>query len=1201
MKGKKKYIMPLLLAGVTASSVVVDVQQNMTAIAAEKEEINTTNVQVSGGFRDGDGNVQSSFGVGKIYVPYISYNDNTPDTDYSECGEGKSYDFKVFKGSTELPDTVWGSDTKGKYFVADYEGYYTVKVIDLNAEEEYNVVHELKVLVEKEDAVINLPVNSVHVIPARVPSKLEGLPNTPAEIKVPAPTVTMDGEDEAVKVSTLGDDFKVSLISPSGTPTPLAWGDTDKTYYSIPKDLISEVGTYQIAYVLSKGTAVISRLETNFVVVNPSKFDLSDLNLSMSILSSVPTTGNINSKVKLPNVRVTDSPSSLDAINCHLAITVKNLTTKKVFEVTYEDGNYYFTPTEKGYYIVQYKASIGLFGEETVTVTPDQTIEVKDTEKPVLRPTYEYTTDEGTTVNGRTTKKILTVNGENVDTLYEAVKSTGITREDFVDKLLKNREVAIPSAVVLDQVDSNGANYANVVLPAIYATDNYDHFNEMTYRRVHVTPGSSINPIYTDKENQVDDYTKTYTAKITEPGLNKFRYKVTDSSGNTLGDITYEVMAYASKDELKDGKTTLDFVVGKKSVSNLDKTLTFDKPIVTDTYDKKVEVKTFYKLQTGSSFGSEIELTEDNINDDKKYEIDLTKLNNDVTGIQIIVKAYVDGALANTRTAFTGKDANKDIEVVFAESDIPLVNVLNSKNDTVAPVFSIDTSWESQLLSLNREYLYDYDEEHDTTAVLGINANGLATSDALATTPIDATLKIAPFDQGNDIITIPTVKFTDSYDKNMKISLTITDAEGSEVLKDTNETVTMDDTTPGSYIYTVEGAKLKLNSSGIYTVTFKAEDVGGNVTIKNFGIRVNDKTAPTIVISEESSFGKQIEVNDPYTFPTPKLIIKNGQTDNNASFKITVKALGGAKIKSQSKTEFTPASEGTFQIIYSATSSIGGMTTTIEDTSFCVTAKATKKPTIDIYENTAFPYLVSEFKKDTNKNFMTIKIPNASATDHQINDETDVTISISGPNGIKPEVKNDTTLASKYFEATAEGEYKVTYSAVSKFGVEADPIVKTIKLGDCDAPTIEWSNATETVELDKPLELYWSDLILDDGVKTDASVLEDNLSFTLTTQSGNTVERDVEASVEGQKYVWKMPETGKYTLTIKTKDGAKNESIKTYYIEVPEEEAEEETISPALGTVLVVLSVVVLAGVVVYFVASSKKKGKATRPSRKKK
>ena len=89
---------------------------------------------------------------------------------------------------------------------------------------------------------------------------------------------------------------------------------------------------------------------------------------------------------------------------------------------------------------------------------------------------------------------------------------------------------------------------------------------------------------------------------------------------------------------------------------------------------------------------------------------------------------------------------------------------------------------------------------------------------------------------------------------------------------------------------------------------------------------------------------------------------------------------------------------------------------------------------------------------------------------------------------------------------------------------------------------------------------------------------------------------------DGQNYKWKLTETGSYTLSVAVKDEAGMTNTYKYTIEVPSEEAEDKTVSPVVGTVLVVVSVVILAGVVIYFVISSRKKAtaKVTRTRKKK-
>ena len=77
------------------------------------------------------------------------------------------------------------------------------------------------------------------------------------------------------------------------------------------------------------------------------------------------------------------------------------------------------------------------------------------------------------------------------------------------------------------------------------------------------------------------------------------------------------------------------------------------------------------------------------------------------------------------------------------------------------------------------------------------------------------------------------------------------------------------------------------------------------------------------------------------------------------------------------------------------------------------------------------------------------------------------------------------------------------------------------------------------------------------------------------------------------EYKWTFNQTGDYTLQIVIRDEAGNtNSSYSYKINVPADKTEEETISPVVGTILIVLSVLLCAGVVTYFVVSNLRKGK---------
>ena len=205
MRGKK-YIVPLLLAGATASGYVANIEQSVS-VSAEESVMNTVEVSIEGGFKDSSNNTQTSFGLGNVYLPVVKVN-GVLDSDYSKLGV--TYDFNIKRGSDKSEYVKDANKNNAPYFNAQYEGYYTVTIVTLkevdvpnpNGEgtikdyQEDKVIDKLSVLVTKGDAVINLPVNSKYVIPAKMPVGQTNL-------KIAAPTVTIGDDEEETKANEL--------------------------------------------------------------------------------------------------------------------------------------------------------------------------------------------------------------------------------------------------------------------------------------------------------------------------------------------------------------------------------------------------------------------------------------------------------------------------------------------------------------------------------------------------------------------------------------------------------------------------------------------------------------------------------------------------------------------------------------------------------------------------------------------------------------------------------------------------------------------------------------------------------------------------------------------------------------------------------------------------------------------------------------
>lgn len=1151
MKDKKKFIVPLLLAGVTATGVVanvVDIKQQQMQVKASESLTDVKGAElIVGAFGETSYNVNT-----KVELPSVS-NKTALEAD------GFTLVYKVKKDKKVYTVTA---DTDGKYyFTPKYQGYYNLTI---SAEKEGFVTTEIKNMsfyVERQDATIKLPVNSEYVIPAKVPTKLEGL-------KVPAPTVTyeVNGEDVDKKASELGRDLTVYLCTPSETVALTL--DSTNSFYEINKEKLSETGTYQIVYeyrnydaVDSDNYSVISRLESNFQVVSADTYKTEDIKLKMSLQSSMPTSGNVNTDISLPKVKVVDTnTSSTDAVNAYVEIIVKKNGTVVDADIDYD--KYTFKPTEMGSYSITYVASIPVFGTKCkCEFTPADPIEVADKQAPTVIPTYAYDLDQ---------------DGE-ITTVYNVTAGTTVTPEEdetkreAAEKLLVNRRVDIPSVAKLVK-GADDKKSVKVTIPAAYATDNFYTFKGKDNDEIKIVRSyrSSTGAVTT-----VDvDPNKAAEIEFRTKGNAEIRYQATDKAGNTLGEIVYDIVIYDTDEDLTKGTTKINLNLGTSQISDKEKSLTFAKPTATDTYDKNIEVKTFYKVGTNDA----VELTE--TNDDGKYEIkmaDINAIDAGATEFVVYAEAYLDSTLKGTRTSLT--------DTTMVKSQEHTIKILRTSLDTANPEFAT-IDFNDALYNANKATV---------NAVAGIAETATTTIDDQGYITKGGN-KIAPFDQGSTILTLPALKVTDDKDTNLSISIKITDRKGNEVSKVNPEKVSYDKT---SREYTISDASFKLSGYGVYTVTYTAKDFSGKTTSKSYGIRVNDKTAPTITLVDQDKFNKTIEVGEYFEVPQAQLI-KDGEVFAGTTSWDIYNTSNGAEYTPYSN-GFIPTTEGTFFIRYTGVDDFGNEAS-LEDSLFTVTAKDTTAPTINLDLTYRFP-ASTKFNKVSGEDYMIIDLPVAFATDKN-RGQVEVTYTVTGPNGTKPSVleyeESENKDYVRYFKATAEGTYTIKYSAVDLAGNEST-ITKTIAVGDCEKPTLTWKNKDK----DLPTEIKLNDtyvlnlnnmITLSDNEST-VDYLREKISISVTAPDGTTVTNLV-SNNEG--YEWKFTQTGNHTLKIVVKDKVGNTNTYSYTINVPSEKAETKKVSPVLGTVLVVLSVVVLGGVIVYFVASSKKKTGKKSPKKSK-
>lgn len=1192
MKGKNKYIVPLLLAGLTTATglvTTVNQQQQQTIVHAETTsevtDIASLELQMKKGFNT-DG-----YSVGEsIRMPEVSV----------VGGTAEKYVYTIRKGSKIIGEPIEidasasesiATQLDTKKFTPSVTGAYDVTI---EAKASGTVVAKLdglKIKVSKAEASIVLPVNSKYVIPAQLPVSHD-------KFKIPQPkvvTINDDGDEEEVTEGNL----EVYLVDSKGEggETPLTATNVEggENYYAVTSEQLAHPGTYQIRYVYKKDSTTITSLNTNFQVVKD--LDPSDINLKIKLSSSIPSSGNVNTDIEIPKVTVLENKDATDGINAHVKVTYKYKEGTKdskgnwVYSNTWTDGgeiddyeNYSFKPTKIGIYQLYYTVDLDeLYGEEVkpAEYRASQLIEVNDKKIPTVRPTDDYVVETNGTIS------------------TSGTTATSITKDNS-NEVLPSTRYNVPSVVYL--VDGK----ATITLPAIYGEDNYSEYSNIKFTREIAPNGVSG---FSTKSYQSYNASGTYyqpantsfTQELTIAGNYEIRYKAEDENGR-IAKAVYSLVVKESKEDVKDSDYSIKMNINRSSVTKND-TLSFVKPTASDTYDSELNVVTYYDLwetkpegeadsngdRTGAISDSKVVL--DNLKNGK-YSIKCSSLNDSANYIRIVTVATRDYSYA------------EGDNVIYDEKWV----TVRSGDDNANAVFGIKdeagtnaSNWNTKLLEKNREISLKK-IINDSVTVTSIMDNGYAKGD-MDSTSTDTELKIntnslAAFNQGRDNLVLPDVTFKDA-DEDLSISVIIKDNNGDIVNKVDYGRISREKSS-SDYIYTISGVSFKLSTAGMYTVTYRAEDVGGNVTIKTFGIRVNDTTEPSIKIENQEVFGTTIELGDTFEVPTG-VLYKNNELLTSEFDHVE----WDVDCDNKTYNGFTPDKEGTYHVVYYGVDSMGNKTE-LDNESFWVKVEDTIAPEIDgadaIHDTEVLAWKKDTDPEDDSKklNQMTIEIPQlVSATDPNTNDTFDVEITVTGPNGTVT-LEKDADGNYSHFIAKKQGKYTVTYTADDTRGNTTEKTIE-YNLGDCELPTLKWKSGytiPTTIDLNSNFELKISNMILDDNETSPENV---KLKAKLIKPDGSTeVKYNGE---EGETYNWDLTDTGTYSLQITITDEADNSKTYKYSIEVPADDAETKTISPVVGTILIVVSVVILAGVVVYFVVSSRKKApvkaKASRTKKK--
>lgn len=1175
MKGK--YIVPLILASVSATTFGAHAQFSVKADYDKTTALSGDLIKISGFKGEGE--------IGKpITLP-------TAVTTSSTNGEN----VKV----TVLDPRGKEVSLTGLQFTPTLKGYYTVKytaVVDGKIE---TATEELKILVQGDDYAIALPDNSQYVIPATV--------KTNTEILIPLPSVTVNGEDlttseiESGLTVTVQNKDNASSKTVLKASTENAYDSTNKTYKFTP----SQAGVYELVYRYYDATGTVQDYKTDSFVVKDN-FSADDIELSFSYKSSKPTTAVLGNKTTLPKVKVFDKNNSSVELDAYVTITVKNVETGNSYTV--ED--YEFTPMDKGSYEVTYKAEIPLYGKSTLTNT-FRIENVKDNEKPVWVVSNNYTLKE----DGKTVKTVyrdidkdgVYTAGTDVE-LFNAddTANEGLTEEELQEKIKKAMGDAtynIPSVVYLKS-DGTGSAKATIKIPAVYATDNYSSYDKLTFTRSVKSKTGLITEI---KKTLADGTKVAYDANswaewtFTAEGDYTIRYEVSDENGNSYTE-GYAVKVLSSDATLKDedGKyklPTLTFPAFASYAKNTS-TLTINAPTASDEFDSTVETRLYYSFDKDS-----FELTNEiyDTNDDGQFVLNLSTVANikDKDKIYIHAVAYNDYATEYTKVT-------REVQLI-------------KTSDANPAVFESESTFMADLGEANG---------HETTSIDQYGMIG----DKPAFNQKDVVYLpdyvISDVEDTNLNISL-TVK--DPYGKTVTVK---NSSYVKSVQYNTSNVIEKN-------IYTIKNGSFIADYSGVYTITYTAKDAGGNIVSKTYGVRVKDTEKPTIVLSSYAPFTESVEVGKFIDIPAATLTDKGVTLTNittNVPYESRIDGVAGTywelvegpSLNTMGTVGFTPTVAGNYVIKYYGWDEEGNYT---ESKQYTITATDTIKPTIKLEKD----YILEKVEWDED-GVVEVYAPGVielydgyrdsknSENDFDQTDVNDITLVVKvydknnnlvdGVEAVdhKVVVDGEGNETKEYFEisngvyatrykfvAESQGVYTIKYIATDAAGNSTEETL-TVNVGDTVAPVVEWFDAdedfTSTAKIGDTYE-FNLDMISIDDIKGSTSIEvpsgQEKAEYKITVNmydSSSSLVTNIYKNDDSKKnsYKWEFEKSGTYELRIVAEDAAGNKTTKSMNIVVSADETEEKTVSSVVGTVLIIVSAVILAGVVIYFVVTSKSK-----------
>ena len=819
---------------------------------------------------------------------------------------------------------------------------------------------------------------------------------------------------------------------------------------------------FTYTYTLAGGTVAAQKQFS----LNVNTTYKNDYTLNYSFNSTKPTTAVLGVETKLPTVSGTNKETG-EKVDVYYTISITKGGVDKSSML--KDG--VFTPTEKGDYVVKYTIK-NVFGTEAESFS--FTIkDVKDTKDPVVY----YGKLEG---------------------------------EKIVDQ-----SHTVPSKFGLE----------NIVLPAIYATDNSGEaitykreiYRIKTYTLDQGTIGSedSKKPVilnynentFADKAN-ISNYVifNYYDNNLNvdgkeeafKSGIYTISYTAIDSSKNdTTKSYTMELV-----DAYTPSTPEIDFGTVLPKQVKLGEEISFEKPTATDSNDDRMVVRTFFK-QAGET---ETELTE---LESGKYTIKTTKAGT----LEIRVETKNDDGAIGTIT--------RTIEVL----DI---------TDTTLP--------------------------------------------SLVGTPEDYDDMNAIKDQFSEI-TLPTMTFTDDKVDYLSVVIKVYDKDGKSVAVSGKK---LEKVTGG---LKVSGAKFKASKSGNYRVSYVVTDIAGNTFLYTFKTNeVRATVAPTIVkpIFDESV--QTLELGESLTLPIPSIKNGDGEEVNDPDYTVEVVSAEG-EYEPIILGKFRPLTTGKFVIQYTVRDGsletksalytidvVNTLAPTIAN-EFKEFEKLEKNasmsiPRVNVSTNGVNDVDWSKSKIEVLYNGSVYKTLELDKTYESVEAENEA---------YNYTFRRDGTYTIKYTVVDTVGN-----TATKSFAVKVGDTEKpTLELDS----SIDFSDR----KTGSTLVIDPAKITVKDNVDTGINIFDDLKIVVKNTTTGEEISNKFTNSTRVEGYEYNLSEVGTYQVTFTLTDDAGNVTTLVKEFAVTGEGAGKEFPTEVVGIILLVLAILILGGVVAYFIITRKK------------